>query len=124
MRRKLYLRIFGRGLLLYVLVNVLLFIMSMITRSETPFENSWWVGVIIAVAMTFCSGWVSRKMPIETARHALSYGVIWSLMIVVMLLIVTIANGTTGVVFGQWSAYLIFIGIAVGPILWKREVNK
>ncbi|PIS43014.1 MAG: hypothetical protein COT24_00545 [Candidatus Kerfeldbacteria bacterium CG08_land_8_20_14_0_20_40_16] len=120
MPKKLYPKILGFGLLLFVATMLLLFIMSIVTGSEQPVDYPW-VGVVVAVIMTFCSLWFSRLLPMESAKQALRVGIIWALMLIAILLIIAIPNKTTSIVFGQWSMYLVFVGVAVGPILLKRK---
>jgi len=117
---KPYYKILGFGLLLFIITMALLFIMSMITGSEQPIDF-WWVSAVIAVLMTLCSLWFSRKLHPSTASQAFTYGIVWAIMLAAILLIIAIPNGTTGIVFGQWPTYLIFIGVAVGPVLMKPK---
>ena len=126
MLKKLYRKIIGLGLLLFVATMLLLFIMSIITGSEQPIDHPW-VGIVIAVIMAFFSLWLSRHLPLESTRQALTVGIIWALMLVAILLFIAIPNQTTSVVFGQWPSYLIFVGVVEGPMLVKRPssvINK
>lgn len=117
---KLRLKVFGYGFLLFVITMVLLFVLSMITGSEQPIDL-WWVGVIIAVLMTLFSLWFSRRLHPTTSGQALTYGIIWAIMLAGILLIITIPNGTTSIVFGQWPTYLIFVGVALGPVVMRPK---
>jgi len=120
MTLKTDLKIFGYGLLLFIITMILLFLMSVVTGSDQPIDH-WWVGVVVAVIMTFISLWFSRLMRAATTKQALILGVIWALMLAAILLIIAIPNKTTSIVFGQWSTYLVFIGVAVGPVLMKPK---
>lgn len=42
-------------------------------------------------------------------------------MLAGILLFIAIPNQTTEVVFGNWSIYLIFLGVAVGPLLHRFD---
>lgn len=110
--------IIGYGLLLFVLTMVLLFILSMITNTDSP-TGLWWVSVVMAVVLGVIARWFSHRLHPATRRQALTYGVVWAIMLAGILLIIAIPNGTTKIVFGEWSTYLIFIGVAVGPMLVK-----
>ena len=116
MGKKLYLKVFGYGFLLFIITMILLFLMSVVTGSDQPVDF-WWVGVVVAVLMMFCSLWFSRLMHANTSKQALTFGIVWAIMLAAILLIIAIPNGTTAIVFGQWSTYLVFIGVAIGPVL-------
>lgn len=113
-------KIFGFGFLLFITTMLLLFIMSIITKSEQPIDYQW-VGVVVAVIMAACSLWFSRLMRVTTTKQALTCGIVWAIMLAAIFLIIAIPNQTTGIVFGQWSIYLVFIGVAIGPVLLKRK---
>ena len=116
-----FLKILGFGFLLFVIFNILLFFISMLTGSDKP-TDFWWVGVIMAVASTLFSLWFSRLMPTDCVKCALAFGGIWTIEVAILLLAITIPNGTTNVVFGNWSSYLVFLGIFIGPLLWKLKI--
>lgn len=108
------------GFILFVIVMLLLFLMSIITGSDEP-TGFWWVGIIIAILMTFFS-WLFAKIikPVGNGQ-ALLYGLIWAIIVAGILLIIALPNGTTGIVFGQWSTYLVFVGVLIGPLLAKKQ---
>lgn len=116
-------KILGFGFLLFIINAVLLIMISMVTQSEEPIDYYWWLGVIVALLMTACSLWFSRLMHAETTKQLLILGIIWALMLVAILLIIAVPNHTTSVVFGQWNTYLVFIGVAVGPLLIKPKAT-
>ncbi|MDD5342550.1 MAG: hypothetical protein PHI73_04440 [Patescibacteria group bacterium] len=112
------LKIFGYGFLLFIITMVLLFLLSMITGSDSP-VGFWWVGVVLAIIMTATSFWFSRGLHPATAKQAFSLGLTWAIMLAGFLLVIAIPNGTTDIVFGNWSTYLVFVGVAVGPVFMK-----
>lgn len=119
-----YLKIFGFGFLLFIVTMVLIFIMSLVTGTEDteyPPAKFLWVGVVIAVLLAACSLWFSRRLHPTTTKQAFTYGVIWAVMQIGFMLFITIPNGTTSIVFGQWSTYLIFVGVAAGPLFVKQH---
>lgn len=71
----------------------------------------------MAVLMAACSRWFSRRLHAASTKQALTFGMVWAVMLAAILLLIAIPNQTTEIVFGQWSTYLIFIGVAVGPLL-------
>lgn len=122
-RSKSWLTIVGYGFLLFIATNILIFILSIVTRTpetETPMEEHFWVGIILALLLTACSWWFSRRCHPASTKHAFTYGVVWALLNVGFMLLITIPNGTTSNIFGQWSTYLIYIGIAVGPLFMQK----
>jgi hypothetical protein len=114
-------KIVGFGFLLFILTMILLFVLSIVAESAEPI-GLWWVSVIIAVLDALCSLWFSRLMRVASITRGFTYGIIWSLMVAGILLIIALPNGTTTIVFGQWPTYLIFIGIAIGPLLRKSKL--
>ncbi len=116
MSPKMYLKIFGYGLLLFVITMVLLFGMSIITQSEQPIDYPWAVAAV-AMLMAACSRWFFCRLQAASAKQALTLGIIWALMLAGILLLIAIPNQTTEIVFGRWSTYLIFIGVAIGPLI-------
>jgi len=115
-------KVIGYGCLLFIATMILLFLMSVVTGSDQPVDF-WWVGVVVAVLMMLCSLWFSRLMRANTSKQALTFGIVWAIMLAAILLIIAIPNGTTSIVFGQWSTYLVFIGVAVGPALMKPKTT-
>ena len=120
MNKKMYGKIFGYGCLLFIATMVLIFLISLFSGTE---QYVWWYGIVIGIIMVFISGWISHKLHPESKKQATTYGIILTIMVAAILLIITIPNGTTGDVFGQWGTYLVFIGIAIGPILMKPKSN-
>lgn len=120
MTLKISLKVFGFGFLLFIITMLLLFLMSIVTGSDQPIDY-WWAGIVVAVIMAAFSLWFSRLMRAATTKQALILGVIWTLMLAAILLIIAIPNQTTSIVFGQWSTYLIFVGVAVGPLFGKQK---
>lgn len=118
---KHYLKIISYGFLLFIITMVLLFVLSIITGSDSP-VGFWWVGVIMAVLMTALSLLFSRRLRPASTKQAFTYGVVWAIMLAGILLIIAIPNGTTKIVFGQWSTYLIFVGVVVGPVLMNSRI--
>lgn len=55
------LKVFGYGLLLFIVTMVLLFVTSIITGLDQP-VNLWWVGVIMAVLLVYISRWFSKRL--------------------------------------------------------------
>ncbi|MFA5051868.1 MAG: hypothetical protein WC544_02270 [Patescibacteria group bacterium] len=113
-----WLKLAGYGLQLFVLTMLLLFIMSVVTGSDQPVDY-WWTGIIVAVLLAGCSWLYSRRLKPPTRKVALAYGMVWAVMLALILMIIAVPNQTAPIVFGQWSTYLIFIGVAAGPSLTK-----
>ncbi|MFH1207419.1 MAG: hypothetical protein V1668_02320 [Patescibacteria group bacterium] len=119
-----WLKLLGYGFLLFIVTNILIFILSIVTgtpETENPMKKYFWVGIVLALLLTACSWFFSRRFHPASSREAFTHGVIWAVMNVGFMLLVTIPNGTTSIIFGQWSAYLIYVGIAVGPLLVKKK---
>ncbi len=122
MNKKTAPRVIGYGLLLFIITMVLLFVMSVITESDQPLDK-WWVSAVMAIIMMAVSLWFSRTLRPGSASQAFLFGGVWAIMIAGLLLAIAIPNGTTNIVFGQWPTYLVFIGVAVGPVLLKPKAT-
>jgi hypothetical protein len=120
MNNKMNFKIFGYGLQLFLVVMLLIFAMSAITNSDQI--DHWWEGVVIAILMACCSWLYSLRLNPTITKEKLTYGITWAIMLAVILLIITIPNKTTNIVFGSWSSYLIFVGVAVGPIIFRKKL--
>lgn len=120
MSTKLFFRVLGFGFLLFVLVMALLFVLSIVTGSDKPTSVPW-VGLVVAVVAAAGSLLCSRLLHAADYKQALSFGSAWALMLFALLLIITIPNETVDVVFGNWSTYVVFAGIVIGPLLWRDK---
>ncbi|MBI5037641.1 MAG: hypothetical protein HZC01_02980 [Candidatus Kerfeldbacteria bacterium] len=108
------------GLVLFVVTNILFFILSIVAGTEQPFDY-WWVGIIVALVMAACTWWLTQWLKPASMQQAFTNGIVWAIEIAVLLLMITIPNQTTSAVFGQWSTYLIFVGLAVGPLIYNKK---
>jgi len=118
-------RIFGYGVLLYVVFNLILFAMSMIFQFETEINKLG--GVCLAIIMSLIMRWIIVvKFKITTTQDVLVYSAGWTIVIFALLLVVTIANETTKVFFGNWIAYVIFAIMILFPLfnLDYKQVSK
>lgn len=119
-------RIFGYGLLLYIVFNVILFILSIIFRFETEINRV--AGVCLAFIMVFIMRWIIiKKFKIITVKEALIYTTGWTMIIFLLLLILTVANDTTKVLFGNWIAYVMMVIMIFCPLLrlrYKQDLIK
>lgn len=115
-----WLKLLGYGLQLFVVTMFLLFIMSVIAGSDQP-ADFWWAGAAVAIPMAGCSWLFSLRLKPATKKLAATYGLIWAVMLAVIILVIAIPNKTTGIVFGKWSTYLVFFGVAVGPVIFKQK---
>ena len=118
MPQKSYLKVFGYGLLLFVITNLLLLSVSFISQSDQPIDH-WWVGTIVAILVAFFSWLFARRLHPTTSKQALTYGTIWAIMLAAIFMIFVKRNDSLNLLFGNWSTYLIFIGVLVGPVLMK-----
>ncbi len=115
-----WLKLLGYGLQLFIVTMLLLLIMSMVTGSESseyPPAKFLWTSIVMAILLGGVSLLFSLRLKPATKKIAASYGIVWAVIIAAILLIIAIPNGTAGTIFGHWSTYLIFIGVAVGPVL-------
>ncbi len=106
----------GFGLLLIPIWFVTLFVLSIIYQSEQPIDFIS-ANIIAAVVMMLVAWWLGRKLKLETTKDAGLVGIVWVIIVVVILGIVAFGNQTQGIVFGNWSVYLTYVGIFAGALL-------
>lgn len=119
-----FVRYLGIGILMYILSNIVLFILSMLFRFETAITPL--ASIVFALLMGAISYLFLRKITPSSSKEALGYTAAWAGIVLLLLLIVTIANDTTQVFFGQLFNYLIFIAIVAASLLPRasKEVKK
>ena len=69
MPQKSYLKVFGYGLLLFVITNLLLLSVSFISQSDQPIDH-WWVGTIVAILVAFFSWLFARRLHPTTSKQS------------------------------------------------------
>lgn len=103
------------GVALYFVLNVILFLVALAFGSgekAPPPLGFALVSLLVAVPSYF----FSRRMRPSSKKQALLWGLLWAGMSLLFLTVVVIGNGTQKVVFGNWGAYLMFVGIALGSL--------
>lgn len=73
--------------------------------------------LVVAVALGFLSYLLSRGLKVQTQQEALAAGFVWSLLLFLVELLIALANGTTGIIFGTWTTYVVYVAIALSPWL-------
>lgn len=72
---------------------------------------------VVALALGILSFLLSKSVHIETTREALVAGCTWAFLLFFVELLITLLNGTTGVIFSIWPTYLVYVAIAFAPWL-------
>jgi hypothetical protein len=122
--KKSWPKIIAYGFLLFIITNILIFVLSLVTGSESteyPAEKHLWVGLVLALLVAGCSWWLSRRLHPATTKQALTIGASWAILNIGFMLFITIPNETTSKIFGLWVTYLVYVGIALGPVLRKSK---
>ncbi len=73
--------------------------------------------LVVALALGILSYLLSRVLQVETKQEALVSGCVWAFLLLLVELLITLLNGTTGVIFGTWATYLVYMAIALAPWL-------
>ncbi|MFH1367207.1 MAG: hypothetical protein ABIH38_04465 [Patescibacteria group bacterium] len=115
-------KIMGLGLLLFIPMLIFDLIVSTVANSYEPIDY-WWVNVIRAIVIAFFAWLFSRLLHVTSAKQALTYGIVWAIIILAIHLILIIPNGVEAI-FGHWTVGLLFIGIAIGPLFGKNTGKK
>ncbi len=115
------------GLLIYVAWNVGLFIVSMVMGFEgagSVSRQDMMVGSLgAAIFVVLAAWWSARRLRLINQKERFMAGIVWMIEVIILLLIVTIGNKTTGHVFGQWIAYISFLAIVAGALWGKPKVK-
>ncbi|MFH0852820.1 MAG: hypothetical protein V1853_00205 [bacterium] len=109
----------GYGVLLFFSIGLVEIIISMITGSYETIDY-WWANVIKAAVVVFFSWLFSHLLHPETTKQAVTHGIVWAAILVVIYLILAIPNGFN-YMFGHLSVYLVFIGAMIGPLFKKNS---
>lgn len=116
--KRKWLLIFVFGGLLQIIWELLLFLIYTVWHMEEP--TAFWQGnIIVTIYLILFSYLFSRLARPEKRSCALKNGIIWAVISAVLLLAITIPNGTQSFIFGQWSFYLGYAGIIIGAVLVK-----
>lgn len=112
------------GIVLWILLNITIFVASLIYGINKSAEMSAPppLGfVLVAIVMAVLSSIFTRLMQLDKRKFAIIAGLIWSGMMFAFMLVLTVANGTQANIFGNWGAYFALIAPAVGSIFVKER---
>jgi cell shape-determining protein MreD len=73
--------------------------------------------LIVALALGILSYLLSKALHVETMQEALVACVVWASLLFLVELLITLLNGTTGVIFSTWTTYVVYVAIALAPWL-------
>jgi hypothetical protein len=73
--------------------------------------------LVVALALGIVSYLLSKVLHVATPQEALVTGCVWAFLLLLVELLITLLNGTTGVIFGIWATYVVFVAIALAPRL-------
>ena len=73
--------------------------------------------LVVALALGIMSYLFSKVVQVETKQEALLSGCVWAFLLLLVELLITIPNGTTGDIFGFWATYVVYVAIALAPWL-------
>ena len=71
----------------------------------------------VALALGILSYLLSKVLQVETKQEELVSGGVWAFLLLLVELLITLLNGTTGVIFGTWATYVVYVAIALAPWL-------
>ena len=116
--KKIFLRYIGVGLLMVVIFNIVLLLISLLFGFEEGTNGPTLIpAVFFAVVMGLIVYWLVKRLKPVSQKEAFTYSISWTLVVLVAILVITIANDTTNVFFGKWFNLLVFLGMAVSPAL-------
>ena len=73
--------------------------------------------LVVALALGILSYLLSKVVQVETKQEALVSGCVWAFLLLLVELLITLPNGTTGDIFGFWATYVVYVAIALAPWL-------
>ena len=73
--------------------------------------------LVVALALGILSYLLSKVLRVEIKQEALVSGCVWAFLLFLVELLIALPNGTTGVVFGTWTTYIVYVAIALAPWL-------
>ncbi len=73
--------------------------------------------LVVALALGIVSALLSRGVHVATPQGALVTGCVWAFLLVLVELLITLLNATTGLIFGTWATYVVYMAIALAPWL-------
>lgn len=116
------LRILGYGFLLLVIWNIVLFLLSIVFHFDK--EMSIGAGIAFDVIMPVVVYLFVRLIKPATLKEAFLYSISWTLFVFLIVLLITIGNGTTKAVFGHWLSYLNIVLMALSPLIGKAYKGR
>ncbi len=120
MIKKILLKNIGIGLLLVVVFNLVLFVVSLIFGFEDGgIGPSILPAFIFAAAMGLIVYGLLCLLKPETKKESFGYSISWSVIVFTAIILTTIANETTSIFFGKWYNYIVFIVMAIIPLVLK-----
>ena len=73
--------------------------------------------LVVALALGIMSALLSRVVHVATPQEALVTGCVWAFLLVLVELLITLLNAMTGLIFGTWATYVVYVAIALAPWL-------
>jgi hypothetical protein len=73
--------------------------------------------LVVALALGILSYLLSKVLNVETKQEALVSGCVWAFLLFLVELLITLLNETTGIIFGTWATYVVYVVIALAPWL-------
>lgn len=124
--KKILLKNVGIGFLMLIAFNIVLFVISMPFGFEDSGTGPTLVpATIFALIMGLIVYFVVKKIKPVSSKEAYIYSISWTAIVLILTLITTVANDTTNIFFGDWFNYLVFVTMAVSPVLLKfKNDNK
>lgn len=124
MLKRYWVRAAVYGILQWFILNAVLFMISLLMSVNEGTEMlapPAWGFLVLAAVMAVVSNLFVRSMKLATQQQATRTGLAWSCMTLAFMAVTTIANGTQGVIFGNWGVYAVFISQTVGTILMTTK---
>lgn len=123
MQKKFLIRLVVYGIVQWIILNVVLFVVSLIygivqkTEMGAPPALGF---VVLAVVLAGVSYLFVQLLHPSNRQQAIMAGVVWSGMTIIFMAVLTIANGTQGIIFGNWGIYTVFMSQIVGTLFFKN----
>lgn len=128
MTKKSIFKLVVYGLLQWFILMMAIFVISLIygVKGDAEMTTPPPLGfVLVAVIMVGVSYAFGRWLKPTSRKQVVIAGLIWSGMTTLFMLVTVFANGTQGVILGNWGSYLMFVAQVIGSLfVGVKKINS
>lgn len=125
MNRRTFYKLIGLGLLQWFLLNIGIFVVSLIYGIKESAEMTVPppLGFVFVAAVMVVLSLVSGQWLKPTSRkQVVISGLLWSGMTILFMLVTVFMNNTQGVILGNWGVYTLFVAQVFGTLFVRTKM--